>query len=216
MYCRLAFMLPIAILLSFSLFWLMAKLIEPSAQHERLPETVLSVDFLKSIPDKPLDNKKPEDPVVVEEDIPLERPVLEMPALNLANFHADYPALKVPFKPSKLAIELPNALSGLELEPNDRSLGEVKTNPGLVALRESTLTYPDNARRRRIEGWVKFNYLVSAEGNVENVEIIDSYPPRVFDRVVLKEVYKWKYQPRLVDGQALETQVVDRKYVFEL
>lgn len=221
MLLRLTSMLPIAILLALSLFWLMAKLIEPSVQQETISNSVFSVDFLKSLPNEPLDTIKPEESLVIEEDIPLESPVFEAPTLNLANFNsvnfsAESPSIKVPFNPSKLVIELPSALSGLALEQSEHKLGEVNTNPGLVALRENTLTYPDKARRQRIEGWVKFNYLVNTQGNVEKVEIVESNPPRVFDRVVMKEVYRWKYKPRIVEGQALETQVVDRKYVFQL
>ncbi|WP_156502280.1 energy transducer TonB, partial [Oleiphilus sp. HI0067] len=57
---------------------------------------------------------------------------------------------------------------------------------------------------------------VTAEGKVTDVEIVESSPPRIFDRVVLKEVARWEYLPRLVNGQAQATRVVERKYVFQL
>jgi protein TonB len=42
--------------------------------------------------------------------------------------------------------------------------------------------------------------------------VIDSQPPRVFDREAIRAILRWKFKPRVVDGQAVErqaTQTID-------
>ena len=46
---------------------------------------------------------------------------------------------------------------------------------------------------------------VDADGNVTDVEIVESSPARVFDRAVLRALAQWKYEstgaPRTVDHE---------------
>ena len=38
---------------------------------------------------------------------------------------------------------------------------------------------------------------------LDNVVLIDSEPPGVFDRAAIQAVYKWKFKPRIQDGKAV-------------
>lgn len=60
--------------------------------------------------------------------------------------------------------------------------------------------YPYQATRRRIEGWVRVSFLVTAAGDVEDVVLLESEPEGIFDRAALRAVSKWKFKPRIVDG----------------
>lgn len=61
--------------------------------------------------------------------------------------------------------------------------------------------YPYQATRRRIEGWVRVSFLVTASGDVEDVVVMESEHEGIFDRAALRAVSKWKFKPRIVDGQ---------------
>jgi protein TonB len=61
--------------------------------------------------------------------------------------------------------------------------------------------YPYQATRRRIEGWVRVSFMVTETGNVEDVVLLESEPEGIFDRAAMRAVGKWKFRPRLVNGQ---------------
>ena len=44
------------------------------------------------------------------------------------------------------------------------------------------------------------------------VVVIDSKPPRVFNREAIRAILKWKFKPRVIDGVAVDrtaTQIID-------
>jgi protein TonB len=47
---------------------------------------------------------------------------------------------------------------------------------------------------------VDLDITVSPRGVVEDVSIVQSTPPDVFDKSAVAAVRKWKYDPRYVDG----------------
>jgi protein TonB len=75
--------------------------------------------------------------------------------------------------------------------------------------------YPYKAARRGIEGWVRVSFRVTQTGSVEDVEVLESDPPGVFEQAAIKAVYRWRFKPRIVNGRAtagIAEQVVE----FEL
>jgi protein TonB len=72
--------------------------------------------------------------------------------------------------------------------------------------------YPRKAAMAGIEGWVKIEFTITEEGAVEDPQIVDAQPPRVFNREALRAIRRWKFKPRVVEGVAVErraTQVID-------
>ncbi len=76
--------------------------------------------------------------------------------------------------------------------------------------------YPRQAIRRNIEGYVLLEYTVTKTGRVRDVTIIESYPPRVFDRAAVQSAARYRYTPRSVDGRAVEVEGVRTKIHFRL
>jgi protein TonB len=64
--------------------------------------------------------------------------------------------------------------------------------------------YPRDAAIAQIEGYVTVRFTIDRTGSVRSPRVIDSSPPRVFDREAIRAILRWKFKPRVVDGQAVE------------
>ena len=96
------------------------------------------------------------------------------------------------------------------------------SGPSLVPLREFTRTstaepeYPDAARRKGTEGWVRLEFTVSERGRVRDIVVVAAEPRGVFDDAASSALARWRFRPPVAaDGQpvALRTTVQLR---FEL
>jgi len=76
--------------------------------------------------------------------------------------------------------------------------------------------YPVEAKELGLEGFVKVQYTVTAEGNVINPVVLESEPKIVFDFAAMDAAKKIKYQPRIVDGQPQAIKGVVYRFFFEL
>jgi protein TonB len=75
--------------------------------------------------------------------------------------------------------------------------------------------YPVAAVRNRQNGWVEVEFVVTADGSVRNARVTASDPRGVFDREALSAVQKAKFEPRLQNGQPLDS-TLRRRIEFKL
>ena len=61
--------------------------------------------------------------------------------------------------------------------------------------------YPVQAARDGKEGWVRLSFTINEVGGVEDVEVLEADPKRIFDREAKRALRKWKYKPKIVDGK---------------
>ncbi len=71
--------------------------------------------------------------------------------------------------------------------------GQLKRSPQILS--QPAPIYPENLRRRNIEGAVTVRITVGADGLVENVEILQSSGYDEMDAAATEAVYKYRYQP---------------------
>ena len=76
--------------------------------------------------------------------------------------------------------------------------------------------YPRRAQQRGIEGYVVLEFVVTATGAVRDPVVIDAKPPGVFDRAALNAALKFKYKPKVVNGEPIEVAGVQNRIIFEL
>jgi protein TonB len=76
-------------------------------------------------------------------------------------------------------------------------------------------TYPPAAARNRQHGWVEVEFTVAANGEVQNAHVVASQPARVFDREAVRAVENAKFDPKLVNGQAVAS-TLKRRIEFNL
>jgi len=78
----------------------------------------------------------------------------------------------------------------------------------LTPLAQSPFIYPLRAKRLGIEGWVKVKLLISRDGTVEQVHILDAEPADMFEGTVDRGIRRWRFTPGTVQGEAVRSWVV--------
>ena len=76
--------------------------------------------------------------------------------------------------------------------------------------------YPSEARAAGIEGYVVVRYGIDRQGNVINISVVEAVPEGVFDDAALVAVSSWRYQPKMVAGEAQETPLVESTVHFKI
>ena len=76
--------------------------------------------------------------------------------------------------------------------------------------------YPRRAQTRGIEGYVLLEFIVTKTGAVANPVVIESSPPGIFDRAAINAALKFKYKPKVVDGEPIDVAGVRNRITFEL
>ncbi|MYD46219.1 MAG: TonB family protein [Gammaproteobacteria bacterium] len=75
--------------------------------------------------------------------------------------------------------------------------------------------YPEQALLDNVEGYVIVRFEIAETGSVENVEVIEANPPKIFDQSALSAIKQFKYIPKYVDGQPTRTTALTNvKYVI--
>ena len=76
--------------------------------------------------------------------------------------------------------------------------------------------YPRRAQTRGIEGYCIVEYTVTPNGSIRDPQAIDCSPPGIFERASVRASLKFKYKPRVVDGEPIEVAGVQNKFTYEL
>ncbi|HXA37301.1 MAG TPA: energy transducer TonB [Steroidobacteraceae bacterium] len=93
----------------------------------------------------------------------------------------------------------------------NQRLAQVKQAAATPEVAEASLTrvkgveveYPADARRKNVEGWVDLAYLVTTDGKVANVKVLNSNPAGVFDSYATHALSRVRYKPMMQDGKAI-------------
>ncbi|MCM2679826.1 energy transducer TonB [Echinimonas agarilytica] len=64
--------------------------------------------------------------------------------------------------------------------------------------------YPIKAARDGKEGYVIMRFTINELGGVDDIEVIEAQPKRVFDKEAKRALRKWKYKPKVVEGKAMK------------
>jgi periplasmic protein TonB len=110
-------------------------------------------------------------------------------------------------------IDIPLSLSGTPYlgdfakSSNKSAIGKPskpKIDTNVVPTLRIPPVYPARALRSGIEGVVTVEFTIAVDGSVKDPVIVKSKPPKIFDKAVLKSITKWKFNPDMVDGNAVE------------
>ena len=76
--------------------------------------------------------------------------------------------------------------------------------------------YPRRAQTRGIEGYVILEFTVTKSGSVANPVVIEAEPPDIFNRAAINAALKFKYKPKVLNGESIDVAGVLHKITFEL
>jgi protein TonB len=76
--------------------------------------------------------------------------------------------------------------------------------------------YPPRALSRGLEGWVQVQFTITATGTVTNAIVVNAEPKNIFDEAALKAIARWRYNPRVDGGVAVERVGVQTIIRFQL
>ncbi len=91
-------------------------------------------------------------------------------------------------------------------------------NTDLVPLVAIQPQYPTRAAQRGLEGWCLVSFTVDGQGNVieDSITVLDSEPPDIFDRASTRAAARFKFQPRVEDGEGIEVAGVQYLFRYDL
>ena len=190
-----------ALIVVFGLFWLMQYLINIADRDLDKDEAGRMLEFVRINPDEMVNRRKPPP----KKPPPPDQPPPEPPPPAMDNITPEAQSVQVSAAPVNTNINLD--ASGFGLAPSDGEyLPIVKVQP----------IYPRRAQSRGIEGHVIVEFTVTKAGTTKDIRVVESVPPGIFDKASLQASAKFKYKPRVVDGQPIEVPGVQNKITFEL
>ena len=198
---RLVIGLILALAVTLSLFWLMQYLIATADRTLNDDGAGNLIDFVRvkrdeSVKTRQLKPKKPPPP----ESAPPQPPT---PQLDNLNPNAEKVAIRA--VPVETDIEMTGGFS-LGVGEGDY-LPIVKVAP----------IYPNRALTRGIEGFCVVQYTVTRQGTTTNPAVIeDMCTSTLFHSASINAALKFKYKPRIMDGEAVEVPGVQNKFTYEI
>ena len=188
-----------AVPIALGLFFLMNSLIDRQFEQDEIKAQKVAEIV---VPDKEIEtNRKEELPEKVED--PDEPP----PDMEPLDFDTDLDMSTANMAPT-VAVNVSINASGLS-SGDGEYLPIVKVAP----------IYPRRAQTRGITGYCIVTYTVTTTGAIRDPYVeneSDCSPKGIFERASLKAAAKFKYKPRIVDGQAIEVAGVQNKFTYEL
>jgi protein TonB len=178
------------------LFWVMWSLVSVPVDMVEMRQAT-RVEFTRMRQDTEAQKKQEEK---VQPDKP--PPVPEVPQLNFSKGSMDNTVAQL-----TPTVDANSALSKMKMTAgSDRDIIPlVRINPD----------YPPRALSRGIQGWVIVQFTISATGTVKDPKVVDS-SNSIFNDAALKAIARWRYNPKVEEGVAVERVGVQTKLVFQL
>ena len=184
------------------LFWMMPYMIETTDRQLDQSGSTNLVDFVRIRRDETVHRRelKPRKPPPPQSPPPLpSTPQFE-------SFNPNVETIAISVAPAETRIEISGAGFSLGLGEGDY-LPIVKVAP----------IYPQRALSRGVEGFCVVQYTVTRNGTIRDPFVVeDQCTSSLFHRASIQAAMKFKYKPRVVDGQAIEVPGVQNKFTYEI
>lgn len=213
MVIRLSLSVIVGVIVTLALFYLMQALIQGADSALTEDKIGNLVDFVrvKNDPELQTKQRKPQKPP------PPDEPPPETPPQNF-NVNVDKTGFSMSNVDTNIDINVGSGGFGIS---DGEYLPIVKVQP----------QYPRRALSRGMTGWVIVEFTVTEQGTVTNPFVVENCgwiksarnegecfesPNGVFDSAAINAATKFKYKPKVIDGNPVETAGVQNKITFEL
>jgi protein TonB len=184
------------------LTWFMHELIHSS--HHELDETKRAhlVDFVRL---------QREESSVRKDRLPARPSALEAPPAP-ATPQAEYRQSETILEVSETVM-----LDDLGSEIQIGGLGFDSSDGEYLPIVKIAPIYPQRALIKGIEGECVVMYTVTASGSTRDVVVVENMcTDRVFHKSSIAAAKKFKYKPRIIDGEAVEVHRVTNRFIYEV
>ena len=178
------------VIMALLLFLLMHSLIKGGAGFDRDDSGGQVVDFIRV---------RPEEITNIKERTPPKKPP-PPPKLSVQDTSKPPP---VPMNIDMPKIDVPVATGGGPYLGNWQENMSAAEGDVIPIVRIDP-QWPREALLNGIEGWVKVEFTILADGTVTDPVVLEAEPRRMFDRNALRAILKWKFKPRIIDGKPVE------------
>lgn len=196
---RLAICLCLGFVITYGLFFMMQVLITMGAGQLDQSNNRWAVDFIRvhNEPELATKERKPKKP-------PKPEPPPDIASLQLSSSLSPIEG--------GLSMDVPigtdlGSQGGFNLAPLDGDY---------LPLVQVAPVYPRRAQSRGIEGYCVVELTVTKTGSTTNIVVIDAEPKNIFDRASIQAASKFKYKPRIQDGEPVEVGGVTYKFTYAL
>jgi protein TonB len=195
MTARYAFSIALGAVVTFGLLFLMQILIATGRGALSDTTSFRITDFVRVERNEEIETRKDKPEKPPEPEIPPEMP-------SPSNADAFDNAMAVSMSAPSLDANI--NIGGIGFGVNDGEyLPIVKVAP----------IYPSRALSRGMEGYVIVEFTVTRTGTVQDVFVVES-TSTLFERAATEAALKFKYKPRVIDGEAVEVAGVRNKISF--
>lgn len=212
MVIRIGASMIVGVIVTLALFYLMQFLISgaKSALTDDKVGRIVDIVRVKEENEVQTKNRKPKKPP------PPDQPPPDVPPQNM-NVNVDQTGFTMAGLDASAGIDIAGGGFGIS---DGEYLPIVKVQP----------VYPRRALSRGLQGWAIVEFTVSAQGTVVNPIVVSNCawtrprsagpcvdsPNSVFDSAAERAAQKFKYKPKVIDGEPVETAGVQNRIVFEL
>ncbi len=117
---------------------------------------------------------------------------------------------------TQVAVAIPTAPVDVGVDMSIAGLNLVASDGDYLPIVKIAPVYPASARARGIEGSCLVEYTVTTTGSVKEARVVEANPPGIFNKVSIAAAMKFKYRPRVVDGEPIEVYGVRNLFRYEL
>ena len=198
MIVRYIFGVALGAVATFALFLLMQALIKSDKSPFEDAVEGKIVDFVRLQEENEIETKtrKPKPPP------PPDEPPPEMPQQSFDN--------------ADVSIGVDMGAVDTNVDLNVGGVGGVSSGGENLPIVKGGPGYPPRGQTRGIEGYVLLEFIVTKTGAVRDPVVIEASPPGIFDRAAIQAALKFKYKPKVVNGEPIDVAGVRNLITFEL
>ena len=185
MMLRLPLTLLVGSALTIGMFWVLWSLISQPINVDEMVEAT-RIEFSRMRRDTAAATKRQDR---VEREPP--PPAPEMPRMSFSSANVG----------GSVAQLTPSINTASALGRMDLSAG---SDTDVIPLVRIAPEYPPRALRRGIEGWVQVQFTITPTGAVTDAKVVAADPPGLFDEAAIRSILRWRYNPKIEGGVAVE------------
>lgn len=177
--------------MGFLLFTVMQFMIRADAMFEKPDPSRTYLNFVRVEQNEETRTKERKLNEPPPPEAPPETPDLSNQLANLnPNLDMNMPTIGIPI----------NSGDGPFLGAMQQGQGLAGFDTDVIPVVRTAPTYPRNAKQAKLEGYVTLAVTIRPDGTVSGVSVLESDPPRIFDKAAIAAMQRWKFRPKIVDG----------------